>query len=96
MDVVVGVDDEAADILLGYRDELMGGESPVGIVPERTRNALMFDACQLKRWFLMRVTRFRGQQGGVIISHAGITERKLAEIVLQDAYTEIDQHSTQL
>jgi len=68
----------------------------VGIVPERTRNALMFDVRQLKRWCLMRVTRFRGQQGGVIISHADITERKLAEIVLQDAYMEIDQHSIQL
>ena len=75
MDVVVGVDDEAADILLGYRDELIGGESLVGIVPERTRNAIMFDVRQLKRWCLMRVTRFRGRQGGVIISHADITER---------------------
>jgi len=29
---------------------IIGGESPVDIVPERTRNALMFDARQLKRW----------------------------------------------
>lgn len=29
---------------------ILGGESPVYIVPERTRNILMFDERQLKRW----------------------------------------------
>jgi chemotaxis protein methyltransferase CheR len=29
---------------------ILGGESPVDIVPERTRNILMFDKRQLKRW----------------------------------------------
>jgi PAS domain S-box-containing protein len=54
------------------------------------------DSPTQKRWFLMRGTRFRGQQGGVIISHADTTERKLAEIDLQDAYTEIEQLKYQL
>ena len=44
----------------------------------------------------MRVTPFKGQQGRVIISHADITERKLSEIDLQDAYTEIEQLKNQL
>jgi PAS domain-containing protein len=44
-----------------------------------------------KRWFLMRVTPFIGQKGGVIVSHADITGRKLVEIDLHDAYTEIEQ-----
>jgi transcriptional regulator with GAF, ATPase, and Fis domain len=35
--------------------------------------------------------RFSGRGGGVIISHADITERKLAEIDLHDAYAEIEQ-----
>ena len=49
-----------------------------------------------KRWFLMRVTPFRGHKGGVIISHANITERKLAQIDLQEAYTEIEQLKNKL
>ena len=49
-----------------------------------------------KRWFLMRVTLFKGQQGRVIISHADITDRKLSEIDLQEAYTEIEQLKNQL
>ena len=44
-----------------------------------------------KRWFLMRATRFRGSHDAVIISHADTTERKLTEIILRDAYTEIEQ-----
>jgi PAS domain S-box-containing protein len=35
---------------------IIGGESPIDIVPERTRNALMFDARQLKRWGINEAT----------------------------------------
>jgi PAS domain S-box-containing protein len=49
-----------------------------------------------KRWFLMRVTGFMGHRGGVIISHSNITERKLAENDLRDAYGEIEQLKNQL
>jgi DNA-binding NtrC family response regulator len=51
---------------------------------------------EIYRWYLMRVTQFSGQKGGVIISHADITERKLAEIGLRDAYTEIEQLKNKL
>jgi PAS domain S-box-containing protein len=44
-----------------------------------------------KRWFLMRVTQFSGRKGGAIISHSDITNRKLAEIKLRAAYSEIEQ-----
>ncbi len=44
-----------------------------------------------KRWFLMRVTPFIGRKGGVIISHSDITKRKLVEMDLRTAYTEINQ-----
>ena len=33
-----------------------------------------------KRWYLMRVTKLAGNQGGVVISHSNITEQKLAII----------------
>jgi PAS domain-containing protein len=49
-----------------------------------------------KRWFFMLVTPYSGQKGGVIISHADITESKLAEIDLYDAYTEIEHFETKL
>ena len=49
-----------------------------------------------KRWFLMLVTPFSGQKGGIIVSHTDVTERKLAEIDLYDAYTEIEQLKNKL
>gem|GEM_PF-2325180 len=49
-----------------------------------------------KRWFLMRVNPSSGLKGGVIISHADITERKLAEINLYNAYTKIEQLKNKL
>ena len=49
-----------------------------------------------KRWYLMRVSRFTGRKGGVIISHVDTTERKLAEIDLQEAFSEIEQLKTKL
>jgi chemotaxis protein methyltransferase CheR len=44
----------------------------------------------------MRVTPFSGQKGGIIISHADISEQKRAEIDLRDAYTEIEQLKNKL
>ena len=44
----------------------------------------------------MRAIPFIGRKGGVIISHIDISERKMAEVGLQDAYTEIEQLKIQL
>lgn len=38
---------------------------------------------EMQQWFKARVTRFRGDSGNVVIAHANITERKLAELKLQ-------------
>lgn len=49
-----------------------------------------------RRWFWMKVIPFRMPQGGVIVTYMDITERKLAETALRDAYTEIEQLKNQL
>jgi PAS domain S-box-containing protein len=49
-----------------------------------------------KRWFLMTVSPFRGLKGGLIVTHINITSRKMAEIELRNAYTEIEQLKDQL
>lgn len=43
-----------------------------------------------KRWFRMGVTPLRGTAGGVVVSHANVTERKLGEVALQRAGLEKD------
>ena len=54
------------------------------------------DSPTVKRWFLMTVSPFKGQKGGVIVAHINITSRKMAEIELRGAYTEIEQLKNQL
>ena len=49
-----------------------------------------------KRWFIMRTIPFSGGNGGAIISHIENTRRKLAEIDLRNAYSEIEQLKTRL
>lgn len=49
-----------------------------------------------KRWFWMRVVPFRMYQGGVIVTFIDITDRKLGETALRDAYTEIEELKNQL
>ena len=49
-----------------------------------------------KRWFIMRVIPFSGHDGGAIISRIDNTERKLAEIDLRNAFTEIERLKTRL
>jgi PAS domain-containing protein len=50
-----------------------------------------------KRWFIMRAIPFAGRSGGgAIISHIENTERKLAEIDLRNAFTEIERLKTRL
>jgi PAS domain S-box-containing protein len=39
-----------------------------------------------KRWFLLHATPLRSQQGGAVVSHTNITERKQAEEALQHAH----------
>ena len=43
------------------------------------------------RWFLMSVTRLSGSQQGVVVSHADITTRKLAEMELQKVLNDLDE-----
>jgi transcriptional regulator with PAS, ATPase and Fis domain len=49
-----------------------------------------------KRWFIMRVIPFSGRKGGAIISRIENTERKLAEIDLRNAFSEIERLKTRL
>jgi len=49
-----------------------------------------------EHWFIMRVVPFSSRKGGVIVSLIEITERKLAEIDLQNAFTEIDRLKNKL
>jgi transcriptional regulator with GAF, ATPase, and Fis domain len=55
-----------------------------------------FHAPDKNRWFIMRVIPFSGRKGGAIISRIENTERKLAEIDLRNAFTEIEQLKTRL
>jgi transcriptional regulator with GAF, ATPase, and Fis domain len=55
-----------------------------------------FHAHDKKRWFIMRVIPFSGRMGGAIISRIENTERKLAEIDLRNAFTEIERLKTRL
>ncbi len=50
----------------------------------------------LKRWYLMTVSPFKGQKGGVVVSHINITSRKIVEIQLRNAFEEITQLKNQL
>jgi len=54
------------------------------------------DSPDEKRWFWMRVIPFRTPEGGVIITHIDISERKQADLALRDAYTEIEHLKNQL
>ncbi len=50
-----------------------------------------------KRWFMMRATRFLGNEGTrVVISHQDVTERKLAEQALQAQSDEVSQRVKEL
>ncbi len=49
-----------------------------------------------KRWFIMRVIPFSGRRGGAIISRIENTQRKLAEIDLRNAFTEIERLKNRL
>ncbi len=49
-----------------------------------------------QRWFVMNVTPLEGESGGVVVSHANITERKLAEVELQLAHVQLQQANRQL
>ena len=45
-------------------------------------------------WFQMTVSPIQDSNGGVVISHKNITERKLAELSLQASKIEIERYST--
>lgn len=48
------------------------------------------------RWFLMRVTPFKSQGGGVVIAHHDITELKQAQHSLKSALAEVEQLKEQI
>ena len=75
---------------------LEGIQSVLGGTRERFVLEYPCDSPAEKRWFLMRVIPFSGRKGGGILSHIDITERKLAEIDLRNAYTDIEQLKNQL
>jgi transcriptional regulator with GAF, ATPase, and Fis domain len=54
------------------------------------------DSPTVKRWFMLSVSPFKGLKGGVIVSHTNITSRKMDEIELRDANTEINELQKQL
>ena len=49
-----------------------------------------------QRWFLMMVVLFRKSEGGVIVSHRDITNSKLSEIELKQAYQKITELKNQI
>ena len=44
---------------------------------------------QEQRWYLMTVSPMKGEGGGAVITHKNITERKLAEIALNEAQSRL-------
>jgi len=55
-----------------------------------------FQQADQKRWFIMRIVPFSGRREGAIISRIENTERKLAEIELRNAFTEIERLKARL
>jgi PAS domain S-box-containing protein len=47
------------------------------------------DSAAEKRWFLMTVVPLHRPEGGAVVSHTNITDRKLAELGLRDALEEV-------
>jgi len=82
-------DETATEVLEGIRSVLDGS-------CEYFESEYPCDSPTVKRWFLMTVSPFKGLKGGVIVAHINITSRKMAEIGLRGAYTEIEQLKNQL
>jgi PAS domain S-box-containing protein len=49
-----------------------------------------------KRWFIMRVSPILGTRSGIVITHENITERKHAEMRIQDLADQLRRFSTHL
>ncbi len=43
-----------------------------------------------KRWFHVRVTRMQGSRAGLVVSHFDVTNRKLAELALEESRRELE------
>ena len=54
------------------------------------------DDVKTARWFAMQVDPMPRDHGGVVISHADITERKQADEALRNALNEVRQLKEQL
>ncbi|PAW88852.1 MAG: hypothetical protein B9S33_04275 [Pedosphaera sp. Tous-C6FEB] len=46
-----------------------------------------------RRWFSMQATHLHRSEGGAVIAHINITERKQAELLLADFKAAVDEHS---
>jgi len=49
-----------------------------------------------QRWFLMMAVMFKGSEGGAIVTHRDITNSKLSEIELKQAYQKIKELKNQI
>lgn len=77
-DVMAGKALEAIEAVLRGSSEHLSMEYPC-------------DSPTSARWFLMRVTPFKSQGGGVVIAHHNITELKQAQASLKTALAEVEQ-----
>jgi PAS domain S-box-containing protein len=76
--------DETAREALSGIQAVLSGEAPVFALeyPCHSRTE--------QRWFLMQAVALRRDEGGAVVSHTSITERKLSELRLKDALEEIE------
>jgi len=68
----------AADALLGVRDVCDGRSADF----ELEYRAPHLD---VERWFLIKATRLKREAGGAVLTHADITERKRAEMMVRES-----------
>ncbi|HEX6438676.1 MAG TPA: sigma 54-interacting transcriptional regulator, partial [Candidatus Binatia bacterium] len=82
-------DGNAKEALCGIEDVLTGQLSSFSM-------EYRCDANQCARWFAMQVDPMPRDQGGVVISHADITERMQVDEALRDALNEVRKLKEQL
>ncbi len=82
-------DESAEAAIAGIRQVLEGSH-------ERFELEYPCHSPSAQRWFLMSVMPLRAPEGGGVVTHTDITERKEAELKLQSALSEISQLKAQL
>ena len=74
----LGADDVATRALAGI-GRVLGGDEPFFTIEYPCHSPAQ------QRWFEMKVSPLQGPDGGVVVSHADISVRKLAEIALRES-----------